>query len=428
MPSGQPQRARLGLLPLIVLLGTAPATAQPVFDGTVRNLAPGNTVEAPLIAVGDWSGDGELDLVWTSGGSFRVSEGDGAGNFTDSAEIMSGLTTLGPQLAAGDFNGDGLLDAIAGRGAGDDVALLLSGGGAGVLTTALLDLPRNSGAFPVVADADADGDDDVYLVELGMTILLNRTGTGLSVATDIVASSSQTARGFAITDIDGDQRADFIGPALDGEHGGLDVILITPNPVNGEPGIGAITVVPLALDSVSSLVTANLDTDTDLDIAVVGDAAGTTSLVTVRNDGPRNWSPSAPVPSINLGAAPDLAVADFDMDGRRDVVVSCTEPDCRMMALHHGQNLAAPGPVELLPVLAPATRLAVGDIDCDGDPDVVAGSSAGSTAILNLGGRNYEDQLFRPLRGVDLVLADVNGDAALDALGLDTGALQVALN
>src|SRR5207302_8630941 len=60
------------------------------------------------VAVGDFNGDGHLDLAVASGGGVSVLLGNGDGSFQTARNFPAGT---GPQsVAVGDFDGDGHLD------------------------------------------------------------------------------------------------------------------------------------------------------------------------------------------------------------------------------------------------------------------------------------------------------------------------------
>ena len=88
------------------------------------------------VAVGDFNGDGKLDLAVANYGSNTVSIllGDGTGNFTLASSPAAG--SYPTSVAVGDFNGDGKLDlAVANLRVGDTVSILL-GDGTGNFTLA----------------------------------------------------------------------------------------------------------------------------------------------------------------------------------------------------------------------------------------------------------------------------------------------------
>src|SRR3989440_597917 len=111
-----------------------PAPAQTVSFIARRDLAAGRSPDS--VAVGDFNGDGKLDLAVANRGSNDVSVlvGNGDGTFQAALTFAAGS---GPSsVAAGDFNGDGKLDlAVASRGS--SLVSVLLGNGDGTFQAAL---------------------------------------------------------------------------------------------------------------------------------------------------------------------------------------------------------------------------------------------------------------------------------------------------
>ena len=166
------------------------------------------------VAVGDFNGDGKLDLAVADWGDFAsVLLGNGTGNFT---LAWSGFVGFNPQsVAVGDFNGDGKLDLAVANLCSDQSCLsgsvsILLGDGTGNFT---LTSSPVVGLFPysvAVGDFNGDGKLDLAVANEQSNTISILLGDGTGNFT--LASSSPLGSypcSVAVGDFNGDGRLDL---------------------------------------------------------------------------------------------------------------------------------------------------------------------------------------------------------------------------
>lgn len=192
----------------------------------------------------------------------------------------------------------------------------------------------------------------------------------------------------------------------------------------------------VACNSLFGLTPGDLDGDGDVDIAAADYLNGRVGIL--RNTGGGSFSQW--IDTFPIGRGVDtLALADFDGDGDLDIAGSLFDPqpeppgygDPGMIAVMFNDGSASFSAPTLYAAGAGPLAVQAGDIDLDGDTDLVFGNWANQFEIILVTPRslgvllNNGDGSFAPMQItelehgglgiVELELGDLNGDGYLDA-------------
>ncbi len=272
------------------------------FRRTQLSFLPAGRLKA--LAVGDWDGDGDQDIL-LSNGSYRDPMiqlvNDGSGTFTD------GTTARMPPPSAGfrgiwpaDIDGDGDLDLIISDDRnGRRLAVMINGGG-GVF--AAPDATRFTGvtatAIFAVTDIDVDGDQDLVS---NRDVLHNNAGFFTPTSTPLIPVKGSTTH-VRMVDMDSDGDSDaWI------EFTTHDVSTWFENPGNGGTFTRTTARVPSLRRNSAHVAITDTDGDGRMDVLSVGDRIGV--LLGQPGGDLIDLAPEAPV---------DWAYGDYDGDGFTD--------------------------------------------------------------------------------------------------------------
>ncbi len=411
-------------------------------DGTFQAAVASPSAGGSYVATGDFNGDGKKDIV-LSNGAIQLGKGDGtfaAAAFTLPAS--PGTETGAP--AVGDFNNDGKLDVALnlppGETSGPFISIFL-GNGDGTFTAGASYTTIFGTTNLVSADLDGDGNLDLVagignmglfgpdLGSNGMMEVLMGNGDGTFRAapsfnntTTVVNNVAPT---FAVGDFNGDGYPDILAAAIS-QQGNNPVIqgmllLAGDGKGNFTPGQA------ISGSSPTIFAAADMNGDGKLD-AVVAD--GSTNVGVALGNGAGGFQATKDYAVPNGEAIQDLALGDFNGDGKPDVLVtavasSAANPNAAYLFLNNGDGTLAQA--KQVGTAVTPQGLALGDLNGDGKLDfVMTDNGINSTtntqgAMLVYLGKgdgtfaapvSYNPGFFPG----SVAIADMNNDGKLDVL------------
>ena len=375
------------------------------------------------LAAGDLDGDGNLDLAVVvsnpnlgfNPGFVTILTGNASGAFATGASYGVGLTPS--SIAVGDFNGDGNLDLAVGSpvssiniNAQSEISILLNTGSGNFSTGSSLGI-GSLGAVPIsiaTADFNNDGRLDlaVALNNTNYAVICQGNGDGtFSIASTPVVGNNPVW--LAAADFDGDGKIDLV---VDNNADNSVHVLLG----NGDETFRQGATYPTGTQS-TNLALADLNGDGKLDVAIVNNGDSNVQVLLGHGDGTFRAG------SYSVGANPvSIINGDFNRDGVPDLAILRSDTPNGSVLLFLGDGR---GGFNSLPPFAacrstdiPQKTLVSADFDQDSIPDIVVLCSSADKSSVNYF-RGLGNGTFQSAGGGDnevgitsMVVADINGD------------------
>ncbi len=382
-----------------VLLNTTAAGATTASFAPQQALATGSGPRS--VALGDVNGDGRPDLVVANLGDGTVSvllnttvlAANGA-SFAPQATAAVGSQPL--SVAVGDLNGDGKPDLVVANAFDGTVSVLLNETAPGATTPSFATQQTfavgNEPFSVALGDVNGDGKPDVIVAnehDNSVSVLVNTTAPGAttaSFATQQIFPAAPEPYSVALADLNGDGKPDLVFAARQGTVGGVSVLL-------NETAPGATTLTFATPQGFvvggfpSSVAVGDLNGDGKPDIVTANERDNTVSVL-LNETAPGATMPSfAPQEAFAVGKYPQsVALGDLNGDGKPDLVaansyLSLGGAGTVSVLL----NEAAPGATTLTFATQQTfavgsgsypRSVALGDVNGDGKPDLVVANHA----------------------------------------------------
>ena len=389
------------------------------------------------IALGDIDSDGDIDIVaGNANNKNRLYINNGTTNpFSDVRGVkISHNDDCTRSIAVGDLDDDGDLDVVAGNRHDWNKLYLNNGSSTPFTDVAGIKITNDRDDTFSIALGDVDNDDDLDVIagnwrQPNRYYLNNGTDNPFSnvVGGIKISNRNDDTQSIAPVDIDGDGDIDIIA----GNRNIPNLLYLNNGTTNPFDNIESISITSDS-DNTESIALGDMDNDGDIDI-IAGNRSNPNRLY-LNNGTP---DPFDNIVGVNISDDSDntilIALGDIDSDGDLDVIAGNIGHQNRLYLNNGTTNPFADAVgVNITDDSDDTFSIALGDIDDDGDLDVVTGNNGDPDRLYLNNGTPHPfidgagltlDPFHTPTNSV--ILQDVNGDNRIDLVAGNMGSIHL---
>lgn len=273
-------------------------------------------------------------------------------------------------------------------------------------SAALVSIQSGSFAYGVAADFNGDGNLDFAATVSYANKLAVVLGNGDGTFQPAVLSSAASAPGaVAAGDFNGDGKVDIV--YLSGVSSSQASLNVLPGKGDGTFGAPIMSVIPAA----SQLSVADFNADGKVDLLVSYGTSGGAFYVLLGN-GDGTFQTAIPA---GTSAGSPIAIGDFNGDGRPDLALILNGANAVGVMLGKGDGTFQS--MTQYPSTSWLTYVAIGDVNGDGIADIVGNGQWNATTYLGKGDGSFQPAVYTTLSfytSFPALLADFNGDGKAD--------------
>jgi len=334
--------------------------------------SPATGTQPGSIALGDFDGNGILDMAVTNAGSNTLTILLGKGDGTFTAAASSPQTGPNPSfVTAGDFNRDGKIDLAVANLNDNSVTILLGNGDGTFTATASRQETGNQPESMAAGDFNGDGILDLATLNAGIntvTVLLGN-GDGSFTASPLSSQTGSQARSLVSGDFNGDGLLDLA--AVSGGSNAVTILL-----GNGDGSFTA-AVSPAVGPYPYAVAVGDFNLDGKPDLAVANESGGSVTILLGNGDG--TFTPAATSPSAGSNPV-SISLADVNGDGKPDLVLANAYGG--VITILPGNGDGTFGAASSESAGSSPDFIAVGDFNGDGVEDLAVANSYGNNVSV----------------------------------------------